>query len=379
MTSLNRPKYQTCRAFKSFCGGLAVFTFLATGHLTAAEHGDWHMDGILPPQSTTSTTVPANGDGNPYGVAFVPEGFPAGSGARPGDILVSNFNNSSNLQGTGTTIVLIPSAGKSPSPASVFYQGPMGLGLTTALGVFHEGFVVVGNMPAPMGVCPGVQSGSLLILDRNGNLVTQWSDPTLLNGPWDLALHEDEGQAKLFVSNVLSGTVTRIDLLVSRRGLTIQKKTQIASGYSHRCDPTALVVGPTGLVYDHKQDVLYVASTEDNAVYAVPDAGDTTKDHGTGSVIYQDAAHLHGPLGMAEAPNGHLVVSNSDVINPDPNQTSELVEFTKSGDFVTELSLDPAPGGSFGLAFSKAKKDMVRLAAVDDNANNITVWWLRLP
>ena len=42
----------------------------------------------------TLTTVPANGDVNPYGVAFVPPGFPTGGTLSPGDILVSNFNNS---------------------------------------------------------------------------------------------------------------------------------------------------------------------------------------------------------------------------------------------------------------------------------------------
>ncbi|MGD0040394.1 MAG: hypothetical protein ABSE84_08285 [Isosphaeraceae bacterium] len=55
----------------------------------------------------TVSTVPANGDLNPYGVAFVPSVFPSGGLLTPGDILVSNFNNSINLQGTGTTIVKI--------------------------------------------------------------------------------------------------------------------------------------------------------------------------------------------------------------------------------------------------------------------------------
>ena len=357
---------------------LAASALLAAGQLKAGDRDDRHIDVILPIPSVTATTVPVNGDVNPYGVAFVPEGFP-GSAVKAGDVLVSNFNNSGNLQGTGTTIGRIPGTGTPPTPASVFFQGPQGLGLTTALGIFREGFVVVGNMPAPQGACPGVGAGSLLLLDHNGKMLAQWTDASLLNGPWDLALHEDGGKAQLFVANVLSGAVTRIDLLVSKSGVSIQKKTQIASGYSHRCDPAALVVGPTGLVYDAREDVLYVASTEDNTIYAVWDAGDTTKDRGPGSVIYQDSAHLHGPLGMAEAPNGHLVVSNSDVINADPNQPSELVEFTKSGEFVAELSLDPAPGGSFGLAFSKAENDVVRLAAVDDNAANITIWSIRLP
>jgi hypothetical protein len=46
-------------------------------------------NGFLPDQMIVST-VPPNGDVNPYGVAFVPQGFQSGTGPlRPGDILVS--------------------------------------------------------------------------------------------------------------------------------------------------------------------------------------------------------------------------------------------------------------------------------------------------
>jgi hypothetical protein len=51
------------------------------------------------PQILVSSTIPANGDLNPHGVALVPPGFPAGGPLIPGDVLVSNFNNSGNLQG----------------------------------------------------------------------------------------------------------------------------------------------------------------------------------------------------------------------------------------------------------------------------------------
>ena len=64
------------------------------------------------------TTVPANGDLNPYGVAFVPQDFPAGGTLNPGDVLVSNFNNSANQQGTGSTIVNISPNGSE----SLFFQ-----------------------------------------------------------------------------------------------------------------------------------------------------------------------------------------------------------------------------------------------------------------
>ena len=68
---------------------------------------------FLPSPVQTVSTIPSNGDVNPYGVAFVPAGFPAGA-LNPGDVLVSNFNNNQNLQGTGSTIVRVPQGG-SPS------------------------------------------------------------------------------------------------------------------------------------------------------------------------------------------------------------------------------------------------------------------------
>src|ERR1700689_5924650 len=81
------------------------------------------------------STVPPNGDENPYGVAFVPRGFPAGGLLAPGDILVSNFNDGNGVQGTGTTIVSIAPG----ASAKVFFQGKTGLGLTTALGAVRAG------------------------------------------------------------------------------------------------------------------------------------------------------------------------------------------------------------------------------------------------
>jgi DNA-binding beta-propeller fold protein YncE len=137
----------------------------------------------------------------------------------------------------------------------------------------------------------------------------------------------------------------------------------------------AFAVGPTGLVYDSSKDILYVASTEDNAIYAVRNAEGTTSDHGVGTIIYNDATHLHGPLGMAMAPNGHLLVANSDVINPDTNQPSEIVEFTTKGQFVTQYSVDPAQGGSFGLAVRVAD-EIATFAAVDDNTASLLIFTL---
>lgn len=326
---------------------------------------------FLPDQVRSASTIPANGDVNPYGVAFVPPAFPAGGTVTPGNILVSNFNNSANLQGTGTTIVDIPPGG----PVQPFFQGPAGLGLTTALNILQKGFVLVGNFPSPDGTCPNSTAGSILVIDKNGKLVSTISN-SLINGPWDSALFDGGNSAKFFVANGLTGTVVRLDLSVGGSGVKVKGITQIASGYAHACDPVTFVDAPTGLVYDATQDILYVASSLDNMVFAVGDAAETNQDRGRGTVIYSDNVHLHGPLGMIQAPNGHLVVSNNDSVNSDPNQPSELVEFTKGGEFVKQISVDPLQGGSFGLAVATSG-GATHFAAVDDNQSILLIWTLK--
>jgi hypothetical protein len=337
-----------------------------------------HLSGAA---QQTVPTVPANGDGNPYGVAFVPQGIENGGQLHPGDVLVSNFNNSSGVQGTGTTIVRITPDGQQ----HLFFQGPQGLGLTTALGVLKSGFVLVGNVPTDAN--GNAQQGSLIVLDSSGKIVTQLTDPALLDGPWDLTLNDHDEVAQVFVSNVLSGTVTRIDLRVADGGTpTVVGETQIASGFGHRTDPSALVVGPTGLAFNPINDVLYVASTADNAIFALGDAALTQHDEGTGKLIVQGSAprqphfdaHLHGPLGLVQAPNGDLIVANGDAVNPDPNNLNELVEFTPRGKFVSQFQLDNTmdsngnvlPGAAFGIALS-TEGGQVRFAAVDDNTNTL--------
>jgi hypothetical protein len=360
-------------ALKLFAAAI-LSCFLCSSVLMADD--DDHP--FLPGPVRVVSTVPANGDGNPYGVAFVPRNFPSGGTISPGDVLVSNFNNAptmtgGNLQGTGTTIVDVPPNG----PLTLFFQSSTPTGLTTALNVLRRGFVLVGNFPSTDGTLGTATAGSILVIDKMGKLVSTYTDSSV-QGPWDSALFDEGGRALYFVANGLNGTIVRYDLDVDPSGVEFRHPTVIASGYLHNADPVTFVDAPTGLVYDPHKEVLYVASSQDNAVYAVRDAGDRKHDGGVGKLIYQDSTHLHGALGLAMAPNGHLLVTNNDspTINPDPNQPSELVEFTVDGDFVKEISLDPTPGGSFGLAVEKLGHDTAKLAAVDDSVNLFLIWTL---
>lgn len=351
----------------AFLGCVAASLTLVSGLQAQSD-----QEPFLPSPVQVVSTVPPNGDVNPYGVAFVPTGFPKGGTAHAGDILVSNFNNNQNLQGTGTTIIDISPKGAK----TVFFQGTAPLGLSTALKVVKAGYVLVGNFPTFDGTCATAQAGSLLIIDKNGNLVFNWSDPLMVQGPWDMTVTDGGNNVQVYISNALTGTISRLDIQLVPV-IQVNSTALIANGYMHRCDPAALVVAPTGSVYNAAIDTLYVASTEDNAVFAVPHASTATSPNGTGTILYQDNTHLHGPLGLAAAPNGDLLVANSDVINPDPNQPSEIVEFTLGGVFVKEISVDPNQGGSFGLrATGRPGSTTAKLAAADDNQSTLIIWTL---
>jgi hypothetical protein len=180
--------------------------------------------------------------------------------------------------------------------------------------------------------------------------VTQILDGT--NGPWGLAInHQSKDAAQLFISNVLDGTVTRISVSFKGGFKTVGSPTTIASGYSFGPDSAGLVVGPAGLAYDASKDILYVASEDDNQIFAIADASSLTSTAGKGTLIFSDPS-LHGPLGLMIAPNRNLVTANADPAThaaPNGANPSELVEFTTSGKFVRQFSIDPNQGSAFAI------------------------------
>ena len=328
---------------------------------------------------TLSSTVPKNGDVNPYGVAVAPV-----SNGRlvAGDVLISNFNNHRNLQGTGTTIVEVSPTGslslfatldpnKLPGPC------PGGLGLTTALVALRSGFVVVGSLPTKNGSSASMQAGCLLVLDSSGTAVETLSGGAI-NGPWDMTALDAGGVATLFVTNVLNGTVAaspnvvhggtvvRIGLMLSGTGLpAVTSETVIGMGLPERTDPAALVVGPTGLGLA-PDGTLYVADSVANRVAAIPNALSVAGPTGT----LTSGGALNDPLGLAIAPNGDVLTTNGGDGN--------LVETTPAGQQVAVKMLDtspapPGPNGNgtlFGLA---VVPDNSGVYFVDDGTNTLNL------
>lgn len=308
--------------------------------------------------SSVGSTVPANGDVNPYGIVTVPRSV--GSLVQ-GDILISNFNNEENLQGTGTTIVqMTPSGGLSLfaqiDPAKLPGACPGGVGLTTALAVLPHGYVVVGSLPTTNGEATTAQAGCLIVLDKNGMVVETISGPPI-NGPWDMTSVDEGSGATLFVTNVLNGTVAsgetptdggtvvRIHLRIGdrHRPPSVTAMDVIANGFPERTDPAALIVGPTGVALGN-EGTLYVADTQGNRIAAVPYAENRQTPLEGGGTTIALGGYLNNPLGLALAPNGDILTVNADDGN--------IVETTPVGAEFQPLDTGAGEGGLFGLALA---------------------------
>ena len=338
--------------------------------------------GAAPTAGTTTTviasTVPRNGDVNPYGVAIVPRST---GDLRRGDVLVSNFNNAANLQGTGTTIVQVAPNGKVRTfaqidPAKLPGPCPGGVGLTTALVVLRSGWVVVGSLPTADGNAATAKAGCLLVLDDRGK-VRETIAGHGVNGPWDMTALDHGSVAELFVTNVLNGTVAaggktvyrgtveRLVLAIpGRRAPILVNHKVIGSGFGEHTDPAALVVGPTGLGLSD-QGTLYVADSVGNRITAIPNAPWRTTSAGTGRTVTAGRA-LNTPLGLALTRSGKILTVNAGDGN--------LVVTTPRGAQIRTVALDtsgnpPGAGALFGLAVDKCGG----VYYVDDATNTLNL------
>jgi hypothetical protein len=306
--------------------------------------------------TTLSTAVPssgpAKGDENPYGVAVVQR--TVGRLVR-GDVLVSNFNNGQNQQGTGSSIVEISPSGNQKVFAIVPAQtSTPAVGLTTALVELRSGFVVVGSLPAPGGSASAATAGALTILNSHGHVVKTLTGHGI-SGPWDMTSAEQGDRATLFVTNVLNrtvaaggmtvnkGTVLRIELRIRRgHNPSVVSIRKIATGFGEHTDPNALVIGPTGVGLG-RGGILYVADSVGNRIAAIPHAMTRSSVLGGGGMTVSSMGSLNDPLGLAIAPNGDVVTMNGG--------DGLVVETSPSGHQVATKTLVANGGGDlFGLA-----------------------------
>ena len=382
-TVLARPLVTVRRALLPTLVCLCGWFGLGAGAASARPAS--FIDGLTP--STLATTVPSNGDVNPYGIVTVPRSV---GKLEQGDVLVSNFNNAGNAQGTGTTIVQIPpgdmdqNAGDAPLFAKISPHGlpgpcPGGIGLTTALAVTRSGFVIVGSLPTSNGVSNTAKAGCLLVLNSDGKVVETIAGGPI-NGPWDMTSVDHGFFTTLYVTNVLNGTlaaspdptvpggvvdrgtVVRIQLLtIAGIRPFVLAENVIATGFAERTDPAALVVGPTGVALG-RDGTLYVADTQNSRIAAIPDAPFRFfPATGGGETVFQGAP-LNGPLGMTLAPNGDILTANG--------LDGNVVETTPGGAQNGLVAADPSAGDLFGLT---PTPDGSGVYYVDDGTNTLNL------
>lgn len=322
--------------------------------------------------STRTSTVPENGDLNPYAVIVAP--VSAGK-IQKDDVLVTNFNNVSNLQGTGGTIIdFNPATNKTSEFTRLpqrLPQCPGGVGLGTAMTMLKTGWVIVGSTPSTDGTTRTKGDGCLLVLDPNGRLVATWTGPNI-NDPWgNMAVIDNGTTATLFISmagfdvpgpgvrdprtgypvTVNKATVLRIQLSIPQgKPPVITNQTVLANGFGQRADRDVFLIGPTGLALV-SDDTLYVSDALGNRIVAIPEATTRKTSAGTGRVVTKDGL-LKRPLAMCLAPNGDLLVTNAkngQVVEVDPKSGKQL--YAQWID-TNQAQSPPGNGDLFGIAMT---------------------------
>jgi hypothetical protein len=368
-TQFNRPRRMAPRLAASRLAAILT-TALVTLALPAWADEPRGFLETVKKHVTLTSTVPDNGDQNPYAIVVAPVSV---GKIQKNDLLVDNFNDISNLQGLGTTIVdYNPTTKQTTLFAKLprhLPQCPGGVGLTTAMTMLTSGWVIVGSLPSNDGTTRTRGDGCLLVLDPNGQLVDTWVGADI-NGPWGNMAVVDRGtSATLFISmagfdvpgpqvrdpqsgfpvTLHKATVLRMELNVPPgKPPAIRSKTVIADGLSARADKSDFLIGPTGLALA-PDNTLYVSDALENRIIAIADATTRTSSAGTGREVTKGGLLLH-PLALIMLPNGHLLSCNAwngQVVETDPLAGKQI--YAQWID-TNQAQSPPGNGDLFGIA-----------------------------
>ncbi len=361
----------------------AVAAQAVAAQAVAAQAGAGFL-GQIHRTTMINSTVPENGDQNPYAVVVAP----VSSGKiKKGDVLVDNFNDDKNLQGLGSTIVSIDPATKKMSLFAAVPRHlagcPGGVGLTAAMTMLKSGWVIVGSMPSRDGTTATKGQGCLVVLDNQGRVASTIAGPNI-NGPWgNMALIDDGSTATLFVSNtgfgvgaptdnapvIRKATVLRLKLqMKDGKPPKVVDQTVVASGFGEQADRGVFVIGPTGLTLG-TDGVLYVSDAIDNRIVVIPNAATRTDSAGTGKEVSKNG-FLQRPLALAMTPNGHVLATNAlngQIVEIDPKSGKQIAAKWIDKD---KAQRPPGSGDLFGFALAPSGKAFYY---VEDDLNTLVV------
>jgi hypothetical protein len=346
----------------------------------------------LKKQVTIGSTIdPTTGDVNPYGLAI---------GGKT--LYVCNFNASSNVQGTGTSIVTL---GTKPGSAPKHFASDSSLLGCSSLAVNKSKTTVYATgaiAPAldeycasNKGACGGV--GNLNKSIKGKNVVRPWG------AAWAVptGIYEYASKA-LFISDATSGSILLAVSCAGGGGTCTTPMTPVVTGFKVNHGQPGSIFGPSGLAFDPKNCVkigknqacgtLYVVDGANNTIVAIHNAmnlrkaksivvGKTGKTFSGPSKSWASLLFsgkpLKGPISSALLYNGNLVVGNTT----EPAGTNSLIEIAqpncsavpcKKGTVVDKVNVDKgAPGALFGIVATGSKAGNTKVYFNDDNANNV--------
>jgi hypothetical protein len=315
-------------------------------------------------QTIGSAVNPVNGDVNPYGldVAKVTSGK-----IKAGDLIVCDFNDPANVQGTGKSILALhPIVGSKPVSIAGFgdLTGCNALAAAPNGTIWNAAFSANDNP----------------IVTSSGTFVTNLRQFT-----W----HHPFGQAfvppvnsisvpAFYVSNAGDGSLVRVYV---NPGPTFKFAT-IVTGFPVNHGVPGSILAPSGLNYQPSGDRLYIVDGTNNALYAIDRISQVVANgivvHGTAfSGVQRPLAHvifsgapLNGPISSALLPGGSIAVGNT----LDPDGKNLMVEISPSGKVLDVKNVDTGPAGAiFGMVATGTSAATAKLYFNDDNDNTVKV------
>ncbi len=310
-----------------------------------------------------STIDPTFGQLNPYGLDVAPS---TNGAFTKGDLAVCNFNDSSNVQGTGYTIVALhPTPGSSPALVAADRTALTGcdaLALTPDDTIWAAAFSSDDN--------PEFSSSGTLITTLSGSP---------FNHPFGQTYAQPmKGSPAIYESNAGDGSIVRITL-----GGSLSTEV-VATDFPVNGGAPGSILGPSGLQYDRRHDTLFVVDGTNNSVTAITKVSSlhagclNAKSNGTRfggrcasrARVLLSGPPLNGPISSALLFNGSLVIGNT----LDPNGENLMIELNPAGKVLEIRNVDTgAAGALFGMVATGTNAANTKIYFNDDNDNNLQV------